>query len=147
MLFIEGRSQEAIAHFRDVLRINPDYATAHHNLTVALLNLGHADEPIQHQRTAVRLEPGLVAARDLLGAALAAKGVLAGAEAEFRAVLRLKPWLGLGPSGTSRRGLFCVAASGQRTPGGCRGSFASWQSSGKPGQFRNLGPVLLSEFI
>jgi Flp pilus assembly protein TadD len=43
-LFRQGRLEEAVAEYREALRIDPDYAGAHYNLGQALSRLGRESE-------------------------------------------------------------------------------------------------------
>ena len=54
-----GELGEAMKHYREALRINPDYAKAHHNLGVALLNGGKPTEAIEPLCQALGLGYGL----------------------------------------------------------------------------------------
>ncbi len=47
LLVGRGETDEAIAHYRKVLEIKPDYAEAHNNLGVALAACGQFDEAIR----------------------------------------------------------------------------------------------------
>ena len=50
-----GRPQEAIPHFREALRLKPDYAEAHYNWGVALDTAGRPAEARIHYERAVHL--------------------------------------------------------------------------------------------
>ena len=52
-----GRLSEAVAEYREALRITPDYAIAHNNLGEALLRLGMAADALEQFREAARLDP------------------------------------------------------------------------------------------
>ena len=66
-----GEPGEAIKHYREALRINPD-AQAHNNLGVALLNGGKPTEAIEYLCQALRL--GYALAQQNLTLALARDG-------------------------------------------------------------------------
>ena len=53
-----GRSDEAEAHLRRALDIDPEYAQMHYNLAVLLLRRGARDEGEAHLRRAIELAPG-----------------------------------------------------------------------------------------
>jgi tetratricopeptide (TPR) repeat protein len=53
----EGRTEEAIVHFREAVRLNPDNAFAHNNWGIALGNVWRFDEAIVHFEAALRIEP------------------------------------------------------------------------------------------
>ena len=65
---------EAIAHYRKALEINPDYAEAHNNLGLALADRGPTDEAIAHYRKALEIKPDYAEAHNNLGLALADRG-------------------------------------------------------------------------
>ena len=48
---------EAIAHYREALEINPDFAASHNNLGILLAGLGQVDEAIPHYRKALEIDP------------------------------------------------------------------------------------------
>jgi Flp pilus assembly protein TadD len=47
-----GRTREAIAHFQEAVRLDPQYAYAHFNLGVALKQAGKMDEATEEFRKA-----------------------------------------------------------------------------------------------
>ncbi len=61
-LFHQGKTDEAIRHYRETLRISPNYAQAYHNLGAALFHKGKIDEAIIYFQEALRLEPDLTGA-------------------------------------------------------------------------------------
>ena len=78
MLGRKGASGEDVAAaFRAAIRIRPDYAEAHNNLGLVLIQSGNDDEGIAALREAVRLAPTYVEARTNLGAALTPTDVAA----------------------------------------------------------------------
>jgi len=68
-----GKYEEAETYLREVLKIEPNYAVAHHVLGINLIKQARIDEAIAEQETAKRLEsePRVIAA---LGNAYALKG-------------------------------------------------------------------------
>lgn len=86
-----GRVDEAMASFREALRVYPNHASAHYNLGVALAGLGRSAEALEHLGAAVRLEPTWADARLNLGNTLVRLGRPAEAVAEFYEALRLQP--------------------------------------------------------
>ena len=71
MLGRKGASgDEVIAAFRAAITLRPDYAEAHNNLGLVLIQSGKDDEGIASLREAVRLAPDYADARTNLGAAL-----------------------------------------------------------------------------
>jgi tetratricopeptide (TPR) repeat protein len=91
MLGDQGKTQEALAHFREVVRVEPNYPEGHHNLGLALASLGRLDEAIGHYRDALRLKPDMAEAHNNLGLALARQGKTTEAIAAYQDALRANP--------------------------------------------------------
>ena len=53
----QGKLDEAIAEYREAMRLKPDYPEAHNNLGVTLKDQGKLDEAIAEYREALRLKP------------------------------------------------------------------------------------------
>jgi tetratricopeptide (TPR) repeat protein len=70
----QGKLDEAIAHFSEALRIDPNYAEAHYNLGLALVGQGKLDEAIAHYSKALRIKPDYTKARDNLRLTLVKRG-------------------------------------------------------------------------
>jgi len=87
----QGRLEDAIKHFREILRLDPDDYEAHANLGVSLAGQGKVDEAIRHYREALRLQPHLAKTYNNWGFALAGQGRAEEAEAYYRETLRLQP--------------------------------------------------------
>ncbi len=88
----QGKLDEAIAEFREAIRVQPDHAMAHNNLGVALENQGKFDDAIAEYHQAIRLQPDDAKAHSNLGWLLyAIKHDNDDAIAESRAAIRLKP--------------------------------------------------------
>jgi tetratricopeptide (TPR) repeat protein len=58
------------AHFREAIRIQPDYTKAHNNLGSVLVLQGKNKESIEHFREAVRIQPDYKLAQENLKRAL-----------------------------------------------------------------------------
>jgi tetratricopeptide (TPR) repeat protein len=86
-----GRLAEAIAHYRQALRLNPDLAEPHVGLGLALARQGQLEEAIAHYRQALRLKPDLADAHNNWGLALFEQGRPAEAVEHYRQALRLNP--------------------------------------------------------
>jgi Flp pilus assembly protein TadD len=71
-----GRVDEAIAEYRESLRLTPGYMDAHNNLGSALVKLGKYAEAASEFREAVRLNPMSANAQSNLGLALMRSGVV-----------------------------------------------------------------------
>ena len=81
---------DVLAAFRAAIRIRPDYAEAHNNLGLVLIQSGKDEEGIAALREAVRLAPAYAEARTNLGAALTSTDAEAGIK-ELEEALRLAP--------------------------------------------------------
>jgi len=86
-----GRMEEAIPHFREALRINPNLAEAHVSLGLALAHRQKLDEAVVHFRKAAKLKPGVAETHNSLGVALAQQGNLDEAIPQFQEALRINP--------------------------------------------------------
>ncbi len=87
----QGKTQEAIAHYAEALRIKPDYEEAHNNLGLVLAGQGKTQEAIAHYAEALRIKPDYADAHNNLGIALAGQGKTQEAIAHFAEALRIKP--------------------------------------------------------
>jgi tetratricopeptide (TPR) repeat protein len=87
----QGKVQEAIGHYEQALRLNPDYVESHNNLGVALMEQGNVQEAISHLEQALRLKPDYVEAHDNLGHALLRAGKAHEAIRQLDQALRIKP--------------------------------------------------------
>jgi tetratricopeptide (TPR) repeat protein len=90
-LFVAGRLDEAIAAYREAIRLNPSYDSAYYNLGIALMSKGLREEAMAAYRQALHLKPDNVDAHVNLGAALAQSGDLLGAIEHFKTALGLQP--------------------------------------------------------
>jgi tetratricopeptide (TPR) repeat protein len=91
LLGARGRTDEAIAQFREAIRLKPDAVEAYDNLGFYLAEQGRLDEAVAWTREAIRLEPGYAASHYNLGWLLARGGRLEEAIPEFREATRLQP--------------------------------------------------------
>ncbi|MDB4285648.1 tetratricopeptide repeat protein, partial [bacterium] len=90
-LFSKGQYDEAIEHYREALRIKPDFEPAHNNLGNALFVKGQFDDAIKHYREALRLNPDSFDAHNNLGVALRSKDLIDDVIKHYREALRLNP--------------------------------------------------------
>jgi tetratricopeptide (TPR) repeat protein len=90
---IPGRSDEAVEHYEEALRIKPDFFDAHSNLAYLLLGMpGRREEAIAHYAAALRLRPLTADVHFNLARALQdIPGRRDEAIAHYREALRLKP--------------------------------------------------------
>jgi protein O-mannosyl-transferase len=103
-----GRHDEALAQYRETLRIEPgdrngeaNYAQASFAKGERLFNAGHPDEALSAFREGLHYSSGNALAHSYVGAILTERGDLPGAMAEFRQALALNPslaraYMGLG---------------------------------------------------
>jgi tetratricopeptide (TPR) repeat protein len=80
----EGRSEEAIQHYREALRIDPEFAEAHNNLGMILFRKGEKDAAIEAFRRAIELQPDFARAHYNLGASAHAAGRMEEAMTHYR---------------------------------------------------------------
>jgi tetratricopeptide (TPR) repeat protein len=90
-LFNQGKSAEAILHFKRALQFEPDYPEAHVNLGIALATQGKQEEAIQQYKQALHFNPYSSAAHYNLGDMLASQGKQEEAIRHFERALQLRP--------------------------------------------------------
>ena len=90
-LYRQGRPQEAIGHYSEALRIQPDHAGAHYNLGIVLAVLARLDEAIVHYFEALRIRPGHANTHNNLGLALFRKGKFEEAIGQYSSALQINP--------------------------------------------------------
>lgn len=86
-----GYTEEAIAQYRESIRIQPWNSFAHNNLAVELARQGKLAEAIEHYREAIRIRPAYAEAYNNLGNALALLGRRDEAIEQYREAVRLRP--------------------------------------------------------
>jgi tetratricopeptide (TPR) repeat protein len=86
-----GDYSEAIAFYRNLIRLNPRHAVALNNLGSALCKLGHYKEAEDHFRQAIRIKPDYPEAHGNFGTVLRWSGRIAEAEISLRHALKLRP--------------------------------------------------------
>ena len=62
----QGRTEEAIEHYLQALRINSESEKTHNNLAISLVQIGNIDKAIVHFRKALHINSGFVAAKNNL---------------------------------------------------------------------------------
>jgi len=85
----QGKLDEAIAHYRQALRFNPDSVEAHNNLANALRQGGRVEEALAGYQQALRCRPDCAETYNNLGTALTELGRLDEAVPCFRDALRI----------------------------------------------------------
>ena len=86
-----GRAEEALAHFRESARLEPESPAAQYNVGTTLLQLGDLDEAVAFFERALRLDPEYAPVHNNLGAALRSQGRLEEAIRRFRQAVRARP--------------------------------------------------------
>ncbi|MCG6535127.1 MAG: tetratricopeptide repeat protein [Syntrophales bacterium LBB04] len=89
-LALQGKREEAIAHFQKAISIN-NPADAHYNLGTMLASQGKLDEAIYQFHESIRISPDYAKAHNNLGNALLYQGRLDEAIASYREAMRLNP--------------------------------------------------------
>ena len=88
---VQSRTSEAIAEYKEALRIDPDYAETHNNLGSALLLTGRTAEAITEYEQALRIDPAYAKAHNNLGNALIQTGRAPEAIDHYKEALRIAP--------------------------------------------------------
>jgi tetratricopeptide (TPR) repeat protein len=86
-----GRKTEAMAEYREAMKIDPESIEAHNNLANLLTDTGHLDEALTEYQAALRLDPKYAAAHNNLGTVLVEQGRLTEAMEQYAAAARLDP--------------------------------------------------------
>jgi serine/threonine-protein kinase len=95
----QERLDEAIDHFQQAVRLDPNYAWAHHNLGNALRIMGRLDEAYDQCRQALRLEPKNQEIKNCLTTVLVRQGRGLEAQVAWRQAFdanptQAEPWSG-----------------------------------------------------
>jgi len=90
-LDVDGRRGEAIEHYRQALKIDPDYSSALTCLGHALFEEGRFDEAVDCMNRAIQVQPGDFQDYNILGTALAKEGKAVEAINAYRKALELQP--------------------------------------------------------
>jgi len=91
----QGNHAEAVAHFRETLKVRPTEPSALNNLGFSLSRLGDPSGAVAAYRRAVEVKPDYVEARTNLGNALLRQGSTKEAIAQFRQALAVRPGDGI----------------------------------------------------
>jgi tetratricopeptide (TPR) repeat protein len=90
-LAAQGKTDEAIRHYYEALRIKPDLVAAHLNLGVTLRENGKINEAVEHFSMALRAEPDCAEAYYEFGVTLEKQGNFDAAVRHYSEALRIKP--------------------------------------------------------
>jgi tetratricopeptide (TPR) repeat protein len=82
---------KAIVHFKEALKIKPDYAMALHNLGIALSDKGNYNEAILHFKKALKINSQLIEARNNLANLLFLQGKPDEAISHYNEILKSNP--------------------------------------------------------
>jgi tetratricopeptide (TPR) repeat protein len=88
---LQGRLDEAVAHYRIALAVQPNNAEVHYDLGRALAEARRFDAAVAEYRQALSIKPDYAEAYYRLGVVLAATGRRAETVAAFRKAVMLKP--------------------------------------------------------
>jgi Flp pilus assembly protein TadD len=94
-------TDDAIAAYRQAIKIKPDFAPVWYNLGLAYGNSGRTDDAIAAWRQAIKIKPDLAVAWNSLGYAYSKSGRTDDAIAAYRQAIKFKPddakaWFSLG---------------------------------------------------
>ena len=87
----QGRTEEAVQHFRKACEIKPNSSGANYNLGMALARQGRLDEAVFHYRKALEGQPNSGATHCVLAATLAMQGRFDEALTHYRRSVELDP--------------------------------------------------------
>jgi tetratricopeptide (TPR) repeat protein len=87
----QGRTHEAILHFEQAIRIQPDHAVAYNNLGVVYRGLDRRQEAMEAYRRAIRIKPDYADAHYNLGVAYYGFGRYQEAIEAYQQAIRIKP--------------------------------------------------------
>ena len=86
-----GRTEDAIEHFDEALRLEPDFVVAHYNYGTVLAANGRLEDAVGHLRRVVAIEPDHAAASNNLGGVLQSLGRVEEALGHYRRAAELAP--------------------------------------------------------
>ncbi len=90
-LLREGKIDEAIAQFREAMKLKPDYGEAYNDLGIALLKKGAAEDAIATWEKALTLQPDSAEIHNNLAVALIQRGRSREAIVHWQKTLQLQP--------------------------------------------------------
>ena len=91
LLMLRGKAAEAVEHYEQALRLQPDFAETRYNLGFALAHAGNTEAAIKEFEHVLRLEPDDARTHYNLGAALMRAGRLEEAMKHFDLALHINP--------------------------------------------------------
>jgi tetratricopeptide (TPR) repeat protein len=87
----QGKTDEAIAHYREAIELRPSYAEAHYNLGRLLARKGQLDDAVTHYEKALEIDPADAEAQNNLGVTLFGSGRVDEAIAHYQEALKIRP--------------------------------------------------------
>jgi Tfp pilus assembly protein PilF len=90
-LYKQDRTEEAVEHYLQALRLNPDYAWAHNNLGLAYYDSGMREEAIKAFKRTIRIDPDFAKAHYNLGNAYYDLGKRKEAIESYKQAVRINP--------------------------------------------------------
>jgi tetratricopeptide (TPR) repeat protein len=90
-LLRKGQTDDALAQFHEVLRLQPDYEVAYYNLGLALVRQNRLDDALVHFQKAVALKPDYASAHNNLANLYQRKGQPRDAIAHYQIAARFRP--------------------------------------------------------
>ena len=87
----QGKTDEAIAHYREAIELRPSYAEAHYNLGRLLARKGQLDDAVTHYEKALEINPADAEAQNNLGVTLFGSGRVDEAIAHYQEALKIRP--------------------------------------------------------
>jgi protein O-mannosyl-transferase len=90
-LMADGQADEAIAHYRTAIEIEPGFAGTHNNLGIALMRKGETAGAVAQYREALAIDPSGAETHNNLGMALRRDGRVDEAIAQYGMALEIKP--------------------------------------------------------
>jgi tetratricopeptide (TPR) repeat protein len=88
-LAIMDRADDALKHYREAIRINPDFEIAYINLGKALLLKGKVNESVRYYQALLEIKPAYAGVHHNLGLVLLREGDIENAIYHFREALRI----------------------------------------------------------
>jgi tetratricopeptide (TPR) repeat protein len=95
-LFIDkGLTEEAKKEFREILKVNSNYALAYEGMGRVMFNTGHFEEAEKNFQQALELDPSLWQAHNFLGIIYDRQGQFESAIVQYKTAITLQPNQGL----------------------------------------------------
>jgi tetratricopeptide (TPR) repeat protein len=87
----KGQVNKAIAHLKNAIRLNPNYANAHFNLGVVYQSQGLINEAIKEYRISIEIIPNHISAHNNLGLSYFLQGNVIKAIEHYKVAIRINP--------------------------------------------------------